>query len=149
MVKPVPLKADRAWNRDKLERYADYRRSVSTSGEQAAQADVDRALGLLRGSQGATLPKGLSAGTADAVADALRQADAPLSASDLAEALGISRVTARRYLEHLVDIGNAQRAPRYGGTGRPEHLYAWRRRHDARCDVRPTTARAGLHRRTP
>ena len=114
--------------RDKLERYADYRRSVSAPGEEAAQADVDRALGLLRGSGEAALPKGLSSGTSDAVVRAVREADRPLSASDVAEALGISRVTARRYLEHLVDVGSAERAARYGGAGRPEHLYAWRRR---------------------
>lgn len=33
-----------------------------------------------------------------------------------------------RYREHPVDVGDAERAPRYGVTGRPEHLYAWRRR---------------------
>ena len=34
-----------------------------------------------------------------------------------------SRVTARRYLEHLSDRGMAERQPRYGGTGRPEVEY--------------------------
>ena len=114
--------------RDKLERYADYRRQVGEPGDEAAQADVDRALGLLRGSEEAALPKGLSSGTFTAVVQAVREAEAPLSASDIGDTLGISRVTARRYLEHLVDVGQAERAPRYGGTGRPEHLYAWRRR---------------------
>ena len=35
----------------------------------------------------------------------------------------MSRVTARRYLEHLVDAGLAVREPRYGGTGRPQLEY--------------------------
>ena len=115
--------------RDKLERYADYRRDVDVSGGEAAQADVDRALGRLRGSSEETaLPKGLSAATFDAVLQAVRQEQAPVSASWVADALGISRVTARRYLEHLVDVGSASRALRYGATGRPGHLYTWGRR---------------------
>jgi response regulator of citrate/malate metabolism len=33
-------------------------------------------------------------------------------------------VTARRYLEHLAVEGLVELSMRYGGTGRPEHLYA-------------------------
>lgn len=113
--------------RDKLGRYAEYRSQVGAPGQSASQADVDRALASLRGSQEVALPKGLSPATLDAVAQTLREAARPLTAGNLGDLLGISRVTARRYLEHLVETGNAQRAPRYGGTGRPEHLYAWRR----------------------
>ena len=40
--------------------------------------------------------------------------------------LGTSRITARRYLEHLVEAAVASRTPRYGGTGRPETEYRWR-----------------------
>lgn len=47
-----------------------------------------------------------------------------MSASSVADGVGISRVAARRYLEHLVDMANAPRALRYGATGQPEHLYA-------------------------
>jgi response regulator of citrate/malate metabolism len=39
--------------------------------------------------------------------------------------LGMSRVTARRYLEYLADAGTATRAPRYGTPGRPENEYGW------------------------
>jgi response regulator of citrate/malate metabolism len=44
----------------------------------------------------------------------------------VAEAMGASRVTARRYLEHLADTGSVERTPRYGGSGRPEVAYTWR-----------------------
>jgi response regulator of citrate/malate metabolism len=56
----------------------------------------------------------------------LRGADGPLSATEVATALGASRVTARRYLEHLADAGQVDRRPRYGGSGRPEVEYRWR-----------------------
>ena len=36
---------------------------------------------------------------------------------------GVSRVTARRYLEYLADSGLAQRRPHYGQVGRPEVWY--------------------------
>jgi response regulator of citrate/malate metabolism len=45
------------------------------------------------------------------------------SAAEVAEAVGMSRVSARRYLEHLVAEGYAQVTPRYGATGRPENRY--------------------------
>lgn len=114
--------------RDKLERYADYRSQLGGQGTSAAQQDVDRALGALRGSAGGPAPKGLSPDTLATVVDRLRSA-APvaLSASELSTELGMARVTARRYLEHLADQGLAERTPRYGGTGRPEHLYRWGR----------------------
>ena len=56
------------------------------------------------------------------VARALQDADGPLSAADAAGVTGVSRVTARRYLEHLAESGRAARSLRYGG-GRPENAY--------------------------
>jgi response regulator of citrate/malate metabolism len=110
--------------RDRLERYADYRRQMQTAAP-AAQHDVDRALATLRGTAtAATLPKGLTEDTLATVVDTLRGAEA-LSAAEVAAAVGVSRVTARRYLEHLADSGSAARSPRYGSTGRPEHVYRW------------------------
>jgi response regulator of citrate/malate metabolism len=70
------------------------------------------------------LPKGLSPQTADLVARALDEAR-ELSAADCAERLGLSRVTARRYLEHFVSTGRAAVRLNYGGSGRPEHRYRW------------------------
>ena len=37
---------------------------------------------------------------------------------------GLSRVTARRYLEHLVSEGSVELELKYG-AGRPEHRYRW------------------------
>jgi response regulator of citrate/malate metabolism len=55
----------------------------------------------------------------------LQDTPAELSASQVAETVGVSRVTARRYLEHLATQRLASRSPRYGGAGRPEYRYAW------------------------
>ena len=61
------------------------------------------------------------------VSNALRAASAGLSASEVAGVVGTSRVTARRYLEHLAAAGVAERRMRHGGTGRPEVGYRWAR----------------------
>jgi two-component system CitB family response regulator len=48
-----------------------------------------------------------------------------MSASETAAVTGLSRVSARRYLEHLHNEGVVRIMPRYGTTGRPENRYAW------------------------
>ncbi len=120
LLKPFPLSV----LRDQLERYAVARRRMDADGE-ATQQEVDRLFGLLRPSGGRSLPKGLTATTVDLVAGVLREAEGDVSASEVAERAGVSRVTARRYLEHLCAVGRAELRMRYGSTGRPEHLYRW------------------------
>ncbi|MFI8520427.1 response regulator [Streptomyces sp. NPDC085481] len=108
--------------RDRLARYAEFR---ATAGEASGQDEVDRALATLRTPQPASLPKGLSAPTLEAVTRTLRGAAEGLTAAEAGAAVGISRITARRYLEHLVTEGRAARAPQYGQIGRPELQYRW------------------------
>jgi response regulator of citrate/malate metabolism len=111
--------------RDKLERYAEFHHRLDVSGQSAAQQDVDRALAALRGSVGGPVPKGLSNDTLEAVVQQLRRSNDGLSATEIGQVLGMARVTARRYLEHLADQGTVRREPRYGRTGRPELVYHW------------------------
>jgi response regulator of citrate/malate metabolism len=92
--------------------------------EEADQADVDRVFGV-RG-QDKRLPKGFSPETLRLVEEALRQGTTGLSAAELASVLGISRVSGRRYLEHLAESGKAEVTLRYGEVGRPERRYTWR-----------------------
>ncbi|WP_435250779.1 response regulator [Streptomyces cucumeris] len=108
--------------RDRLLRYAQFR---ATAGEASGQEEVDRALAALRAPRPAAMPKGLTQATLQAVTDALRGAEDGISAAATAEEVGISRITARRYLEHLVEAGRAARTPHYGQIGRPELLYRW------------------------
>jgi response regulator of citrate/malate metabolism len=111
--------------RDKLDRYAQYRSQLLDAGEVAAQHEIDRVFATLRGAQQGSLPKGLDARTLDLVLGALRAVPGPagLSAAEVAARIGASRVTARRYLEHLAEAGRVIRSPRYGGPGRPEVEY--------------------------
>lgn len=108
--------------RDRLVRYAEFR---AAAGEASGQDEVDRALGALRAPQPASLPKGLSAPTLEAVTRTLRETATGLTAAEAGAKVGISRITARRYLEHLVTEGRAGRSPQYGQIGRPELQYRW------------------------
>jgi len=109
--------------RDRLERYSAALQRLTATRE-AAQADVDRLFGTVRPSDSA-LPKGLSTVTAELVVNVLRASDTDLSAGECAALAGLSRVSTRRYLEHLVQTGKAEVRLRYGVAGRPEHRYAW------------------------
>ena len=119
--------------RDRLLRYAAGRR-VLPAEQDADQSAVDQLFGGgrpdpapsgpgTRTGPRASLPKGLSAETADLVAAALRSAEGDLSAAETAERVGISRVSARRYLEFFTDGGRAEVRLRYGTAGRPERRY--------------------------
>lgn len=110
----------------KLEQYAAYRAQLAESAQSVVQDEIDAMFDALH-RPGATLPKGMSAETLGAVLAALREADGGLSASEIAARTGTSRVTARRYLEHLADSGELTRGHRYG-AGRPEVEYRPQRR---------------------
>ena len=124
LLKPFTFAGFRA----KLLQYAEYRATLAGAGE-VGQDDVDSLFGALRTArpdQRAALPKGMSPETMAEVVAVLREADGALSASEAAVLVGASRVTVRRYLEHLADSGQADRRPRYGVAGRPELEYRWR-----------------------
>jgi two-component system CitB family response regulator len=89
----------------------------------AEQGDVDRIFSALRSARTETLPKGLSETTLDLILQALGRSQSGLAAAAVAEAAGLSRVTARRYLDHLCQLGKAELTLRYGTPGRPEHRY--------------------------
>lgn len=112
--------------RGRLERYAVQRgRMLETVVR--GQADVDRVLaGAAVVPASPVLPKGMSAETADLIERTLREADGSLSATECAGLTGVSRVSARRYLEYFHTVGSVEVSLRYGATGRPERRYRYR-----------------------
>jgi response regulator of citrate/malate metabolism len=93
--------------------------------ESAAGVDQSLIDTLFGGHTGATaqevLPKGLGAETGRLVLDAVRDAG-EVSAAECADVVGISRVSARRYLEHYLSAGVLELRLQYG-VGRPERRY--------------------------
>ncbi|WP_392543609.1 response regulator [Oryzobacter telluris] len=111
--------------RDRLESYRAYREQLGGAAEADTQAQVDSVFARLRPASTTTVPKGMTEDLLARAVAALREAGDPLSAAELGDLLGVSRVTARRYAEHLVDSGRARRGNRYPGVGRPEVTYGW------------------------
>lgn len=96
--------------------------------DETDQQEVDRVFGsgFGQGRPDVRLPKGFSVETLRLVQESLSRAGRDLSAAETAALLGLSRVSARRYLEHLVETGKAEVRLRYGEVGRPERRYHWR-----------------------
>ncbi|GHG57565.1 transcriptional regulatory protein [Sinomonas cellulolyticus] len=108
---------------ERLRGYSRYRRVLESTPD-LTQDTVDRARRhLLPASVQPTASRSLTEG---AVVDALVAAGAPLTALDIATAVGISRATAQRHLSALVEEGAVEMGLRYGTTGRPEHRYSVR-----------------------
>ena len=123
LVKPFQFNAFR----EKLESYAALRSRLRQVRE-VDQDEIDEVLATLRtGSSSPALPKGLSPATFALVARTLRGIEDDLSAEEVAERTGVSRVTSRRYLDRLARSGLVDVTMRYGRTGRPEHRYRWAR----------------------
>jgi two-component system, CitB family, response regulator DctR len=71
-----------------------------------------------------TLPKGLNEATLQQILSYLQQQTESKSAEEVAEGVGLARVTARRYLEYLKDHKKIKLDIQYGGVGRPVNRYA-------------------------
>jgi response regulator of citrate/malate metabolism len=69
------------------------------------------------------LPKDLTPDRLEAIQRLLETAGAPVTAADAGAAAGIARVTARRYLEYLVTVGEATCESVAAGRGRPPKTY--------------------------
>jgi two-component system response regulator DctR len=98
------------------------RRMTMLAGAQLAQDEVDRIC-----SDGPNayrwLPRDLSGARLEEVREMLARASAPTTAEQVAAGVGVARVTARRYLEYLVTIGQATVEPVADGPGRPRKTY--------------------------
>jgi len=72
------------------------------------------------------LPKGLAKDTLKQVWDAVQQLKkVPFSTDDIVNVVGISRVSARKYLNFLKDIGILEVKVIYGAVGRPVYQHEY------------------------
>lgn len=69
------------------------------------------------------LPRDIARDRLDRIRDVLAEAEEPLTASEAADRGGVARVTARRYLEYLVTVGDATVDVVAHGRGRPRKMY--------------------------
>lgn len=119
LVKPFPVEELRR----RVERVRDAV-EARRAAQPLSQEQIDR---MLRGDAPAqpesALPKGFAAPTLDLVRAALAQSSTAVGAVEIADLAGLSRVSARRYLDLLVERGQARLDLEYGTAGRPRHRY--------------------------
>ena len=120
------LPLDRTALQERLRAYARYRAATASPRRITTQREVDSALAHLREQPRAAPPKGLCDETLSTVRAALTVTPDGLSAHQVADLTSLSRVTARRYLEHLVVTDECVREPVRGRRGRPMSRYSLR-----------------------
>jgi response regulator of citrate/malate metabolism len=111
----------------RIEQFLTYRAQLDSQQAALAQSDVDAMFATLRPALTSQhLPKGLSVEMLGRITSVVQSGEA-VSAAEVAEQVGTSRVTARRYLEYLADAALAERRTSHEGrAGRPEVRYRWR-----------------------
>lgn len=103
-----------------LESYKKHFLNITAATENFKQEEIDVLFApKIQYNQPNALPKGLHASTLNRIIHFLREEDSPLSADEVAQSLGVSRVTVRRYLEYLVASGDAVMENFYQTIGRP------------------------------
>ncbi|TLS36578.1 response regulator [Pseudalkalibacillus caeni] len=109
-----------------LENYRDFRGNLSNK-ETLSQEQIDQMLMKTTGNQRVEekidLPKGLNNSTLKQIKEYISRQSIAQSAEDVAEGIGIARVTARRYLEYLKETGQIELSVQYGTVGRPVNRY--------------------------
>ncbi|MEX1378359.1 MAG: response regulator [Eubacteriales bacterium] len=95
------------------------------SQKQFSQKEVDDyiALSALTHIKKSTSSKGISESTLTKIENYIKNINTSFSAERLAEEIGLSRVTVRRYLENMADDGQLKTKLEYGKIGRPVKLY--------------------------
>lgn len=106
----------------KLKGWARYRRQLEGAG-QLDQQGIDRLYKTLQGVDDAAAAGASAAPTEQAVLACVKQAAQPMSVAEVAEAVGVARATAQRYLAALVANEALELQLGYGTRGRPEHRY--------------------------
>ncbi len=115
-----PFKFERY--RSVLESYRDFQRKARQSAS-LDQADIDRVFAARPDHDARDMPKNFHVQTLNSIVDFLCASPEARSAEEVAAGIGISRVTARRYLEYLVTEGRLQMLLDYAAVGRPVHRF--------------------------
>lgn len=125
IIKPVVFERFK----QSLTRYQEYYQNLIKLGKEnlfVTQQQVDQLLrkevdGELK--EKSYLPKGIDPLTLEKVIEVMNKVDVGLTAEFVGKEIGVSRTTARRYLEHLISEEKVDADLAYGTVGRPERVY--------------------------
>jgi two-component system, CitB family, response regulator len=125
IIKPVVFERFK----QSLTRYREYYQKLIKLGKEnqyVTQQQVDQLLrkevdGEIK--EKSYLPKGIDPLTLEKVLEVMNKVDIGLTAEFVGKEIGVSRTTARRYLEHLISEEKVDADLAYGTVGRPERVY--------------------------
>lgn len=122
-----PFKFDRY--RAVLEAYRDNRLRIKEK-ERFNQDEIDEMIAVGSGrtnQEPGDMPKNFNSQTRDLIINFLVGQSEASSAEQVAATVGVSRVTARRYLEYMLEQGQVVRSLDYLTVGRPVHRFKLKR----------------------
>ncbi|MEW8972938.1 MAG: response regulator [Tissierellaceae bacterium] len=123
LVKPFEYKR----LKEALKKYS-AKKSLLSRKNVITQEDIDKLLNR-DFSQGLDIQKGLNKYTLNSIINFFQREDrTKLSAEEISEELDISKVTVRRYMDYLEEIGYIFKEAEYGAVGRPQYLYTFIKR---------------------
>ncbi|MEJ2763860.1 response regulator [Photobacterium sp. MCCC 1A19761] len=116
-----PISYDRL--KDSLDRYLKYTSSLRAS-DSVNQRHVDELFNFQsKNKQHEHLPKGIDELTLNKIKEVFDIEDVQHTADSLGKSIGISKTTARRYLEFSTASGFLEAVIQHGKVGRPERIY--------------------------
>ncbi|OIJ09342.1 two-component system response regulator DcuR [Anaerobacillus arseniciselenatis] len=88
------------------------------------QEELDRNFLMQNEKKHMSLPKGLTSNTLKVIVEAiLEKNEEAFSTDEIAEQVQVSRVSVRKYIKYLLEIGVLGERMTYGAIGRPVYLY--------------------------
>ena len=113
-----------------LKRYSSHRLNLQSLAR-LKQSDIYRIIHQEKPGEprllDAELPKGIDPVTLDKILEEMKKEIGKFTSEEMSKRVGVSRTTARRYLEYLVSRGSLEVDVSYGGVGRPERIYRMNR----------------------
>lgn len=98
--------------------------TVLEEGHALNQKNIDRIVGSVRKAAAAEdAPKGIQEKTREKILDCLAASEEWMTGEEISEIVGLSAVTVRRYMNHLVQTGEVTGEMNYETGGRPCMLY--------------------------
>ncbi|HWI50250.1 MAG TPA: response regulator [Rummeliibacillus sp.] len=107
-----------------LQNYRHYKAKIDEKDEMT-QIELDTLLHHQKAAHQpeSDLPKGLNASTLEKIVSFIGTQEQAVSAEEVANGVGLARVTARRYLDYLEKQNKVKIDIQYGGVGRPVNQY--------------------------
>lgn len=118
-----PFQSDRF--QQALERFLQTHHLLCADGKKVVQGDIDRLFQKTEGHDLAlSTPKGINTDTLDLIRTFFRANQGrPFNGEQIAEQVGLSRITIRRYVNYMVDAGEISSSIDYQTGGRPSIQY--------------------------